>query len=251
MNHSPWDPPVGEGSSDSNLHRGEFSVGFIVLAWLGAYLLATLFAIAFQLLSGSKELTGDKAPTWAFAVVALALWIPNVAMLVFVSGQRGTGSFRHDFSFSFRGRDLIGIPIGVASQLVLVGLVTWPFREIFPGAYSNNDIDKRATNLVDAAHGYWIVLLVMIVTIGAPVVEELVFRGFIQGGLQQRFRQTTALIIGAVWFTIVHANPIEFPGLFAFGIVLGICFIKTKRLGMSVWAHVAFNATALLLVIIQ
>lgn len=251
MNHSPWGPPVGEGSSDSNLPRGGFSVGYIILAWISAYLLATLFAVAFQLLAGSSDLTGDTAPTWAFTVVAFALWIPNMAMLVFVSGRRGTGNFRHDFAFWFRRRDLLGIPIGIVSQLLLVGIVTWPFRQVFPEAYANNEIDKRATNLVDAAHGYWIILLALIVTIGAPVVEELVFRGFIQGGLQLRFRQTTALIASAVWFTLVHANPIEFPGLFAFGIVLGICFMKTKRLGMSVWAHVAFNATALLFVIIQ
>jgi hypothetical protein len=251
MNHSPWGPPVGKGLSESNLQRGEFSVGYIVLAWLSAYLLATLLAVAFQLLVGSKDLTGDSAPTWVFAIAAFALWIPNVAMLVIVSSRRGTGNFRHDFSFWFRGRDFLGIPIGIASQLILVGIVTWPFRQMFPGAFSNNNIDKRATNLVDAAHGYWIVMLAVIVTIGAPVVEELVFRGFIQGGMQQRFRQTTALLVGAIWFTIIHGNPIEFPGLFAFGIVLGFCFMKTKRLGMSVLAHVAFNATALLLVMIQ
>ncbi len=251
MNHTPWGPPVGKGLPDSNFQSGEFSVGYIVVAWLSAYLLATLFAVAFQLLVGSTDITGDNAPTWAFAVAAFALWVPNLAMLVIVSNRRGTGNFRRDFSFLFRGRDFLGIPIGIASQLLLVGIVTWPFRQMFPDAYSNNNIDKRATNLVDAAHGFWIVLLAMIVMIGAPIIEEIVFRGFIQGGMQKRFHQITALVIGAIWFTVVHANPIEFPGLFAFAVVLGICFMKTKRLGMSVWAHVAFNATALLLVIIQ
>jgi membrane protease YdiL (CAAX protease family) len=41
---------------------------------------------------------------------------------------------------------------------------------------------------------------------------------------------------------------VEFPGLFAFAIVLGSCFHFTKRLGMSVVAHVAFNATGLIFV---
>lgn len=251
MNHSPWGPPVGKGVSDSTRQPGKLSVGFIVVAWLGSYLLATVFAVAIQLLLNSGDSAGDNAPTWVFALSALALWIPNVAMLVFVSNRRGTGYFRQDFSFRFSGRDLLGIPIGVVSQLLLVGIVTWPFRRVFPGAYAEDTIDKRATNLVDAANGFWIVLLVVIVTVGAPIIEELVFRGFIQGGMQQRFHQITALLIGATWFTIVHVRLIEFPGLFAFAIVLGLCFMKTKRLGMSVWAHVAFNATALLLVIIQ
>lgn len=251
MSHSPWGPPVGKGSSDFTRQRGEFSFGYIVLAWLASYFLATLLAVAVQLFVGSEDLTGVNAPTWKFALATIALWVPNVAMLVIVSRRRGTGDFIRDFSFRFSRRDLLGIPIGIASQLLLVGVVTWPFRQVFPDEFSSEKIDKRATNLVDAAHGYWIVLLTLIVALGAPVVEELVFRGFIQGGLQQRFRQTTALLIGAMWFTIVHVDPIEFPGLFAFAIVLGLCFMKTKRLGMSVWAHVTFNATAILLVIIQ
>lgn len=251
MSHSPWGPPGGEGFSSSNRWRGEISVGYIVLAWLGAYVVATAFAVAVQLFVGSEDLAGDSAPTWAFALAAIALWVPNMAMLVFVSHRRGTGNFNHDFSFRFKRRDLLGIPIGIASQLLLVGVVTWPFRQMFPDSFSNHNIDKRATNLVDAAHGYWIVLLVMIVAIGAPVVEELVFRGFIQGRMEHRFRPATSLLIGAMWFTVVHVNPIEFPGLFAFAIVLGLCFMKTKRLGMSVWAHIAFNATAILLVIVQ
>lgn len=251
MNISPWGPPVGEGVSGAPRQRSGFGVGFIFLAWLGSYLLATVLTAVVQLLVDSGDLTGDSAPTWAFALVAIALWVPNLAMLVIVSRRRGTGNFRHDFSFRFNRRDLFGIPIGIASQLLLVGIVTWPFRQLFPGPFSVDNIDKRATGLVDAAHGYWIILLTMIVVIGAPVVEELVFRGFIQGGLQQRFRQITALVIGAVWFTIVHLNPVEFPGLFAFAIVLGLCFMKTQRLGMSIWAHVAFNATALILVIVK
>jgi membrane protease YdiL (CAAX protease family) len=36
--------------------------------------------------------------------------------------------------------------------------------------------------------------------------------------------------------------------LFAFGLVVGICFMRTGRLGMSILVHVGFNATGLLLV---
>ena len=42
---------------------------------------------------------------------------PQRAMLAFVSAPSGSGDFRRDFSFRFIGRDLIGIPIGIASQL--------------------------------------------------------------------------------------------------------------------------------------
>jgi membrane protease YdiL (CAAX protease family) len=36
--------------------------------------------------------------------------------------------------------------------------------------------------------------------------------------------------------------------LFVFGLILGVCALRTRRLGMSILAHMAFNATGLLLV---
>jgi membrane protease YdiL (CAAX protease family) len=102
--------------------------------------------------------------------------------------------------------------------------------------------------LVDAAQGAWFIVLFVVVVIGAPLVEELVYRGFIQGGLQTRIGSTWALIFTSVWFTVVHLEPVEFPGLFAIAVVLGLCYRQTQRLGLSIVTHLAFNATGLLLV---
>ena len=52
-----------------------------------------------------------------------------------------------------------------------------------------------------------------------------------------------------IWhITEVHLEPIEFPGLFAFALVLGFCYRRTQRVGLSMVTHLAFNATGLLLV---
>ena len=48
-------------------------------------------------------------------------------------------------------------------------------------------------------------------------------------------------------FALVHFRPIEYPGLFVFGLILGACALRTGRLGMPILAHVAFNATGLVL----
>jgi membrane protease YdiL (CAAX protease family) len=62
---------------------------------------------------------------------------------------------------------------------------------------------------------------------------------------------TVALLVAAVWFTAIHLTPVEYPGLFAFALVLGLAFHVTKRLGMPIVAHMAFNATGLILVSLQ
>jgi membrane protease YdiL (CAAX protease family) len=56
------------------------------------------------------------------------------------------------------------------------------------------------------------------------------------------------LIIASVWFAAVHLQLAEFPGLFAFALVLGLCFVRTNRIGMSIVAHVSFNASALVVI---
>jgi membrane protease YdiL (CAAX protease family) len=45
-------------------------------------------------------------------------------------------------------------------------------------------------------------------------------------------------------------QPVEFPGLFAFALVLGWARYSTARIGMSIVTHMAFNATGLALVVL-
>ena len=190
-------------------------------------------------------------PVWVIALSALALWVPFVAMLVIFSQQFGTKNFVRDYFFKFRWVDLLGVPLGVASQLVLVNLVYWPLREFFPDTFSSEQIEDRARDLYERADGPWLIVLVVIVVIGAPFVEELVYRGFIHGTLRSTMNSAVALVVAAMWFTAIHLAPVEYPGLFAFALVLGLSFHVTKRLGMPIVAHMAFNATGLILVSLQ
>ena len=75
-------------------------------------------------------------------------------------------------------------------------------------------------------------------------VEELVYRGLLQRAFVAPASATSAaVLIVAVWFALIHFRPVEYPGLFVFGLVLGACAVATGRLGMSIAAHVAFNVT--------
>jgi membrane protease YdiL (CAAX protease family) len=197
--------------------------------------------------SGSDTKATDNPTTLVLALSALGLWLPFIFMLRWVARRAGT-DLRTYFGLRFIKIDLWGIPLGVFSQVVLMNVINWPLNKWWPDTFNPQRVETRARDMVDTAHGAWFIVLFVVVVIGAPLVEELVYRGFIQGGLQTRIGSTWALIITAAWFTIVHMEPIEFPGLFAFAIVLGLCYRRTQRLGLSVITHLAFNATGLLLV---
>jgi membrane protease YdiL (CAAX protease family) len=74
------------------------------------------------------------------------------------------------------------------------------------------------------------------------------YRGFIQRSITAQIGQIQALIATAIWFAAVHLQIVEFPGLFCFALVLGYLTLKTGTIGSSIYAHVAFNATGLLLI---
>lgn len=189
--------------------------------------------------------SADVVPTWVLALSALTLWGPYIGVLLWVSKRQGSGNFAQDFAIRFQAKDLWGIPLGIASQLLLVVLVTLPFQLMFPSLFNKEAVEKRANDLFDAAQGAWIVLLFVIVVICAPLVEEIVYRGFIQHNLAVAYGARISLLLASFWFAVVHLQLAEFPGLFAFALVLGLCFSRTKRLGLSIVTHVSFNATAL------
>lgn len=211
--------------------------------WSLTYLFANICGLA--LISVLGYTGADSVPTWVLALSALTLWGPYIGVLLWVSKRHGSGSFVQDFAIRFQAKDLWGIPLGMASQLLLVVLVTLPFQLLFPSLFNKEAVEKRANELFDAAQGGWIVLLVVVVVICAPLVEEIVYRGFIQHNLAVAYGARTSLLLASFWFAAVHLQLAEFPGLFAFALVLGLCFSQTKRLGLSIVTHVSFNATAL------
>ena len=189
--------------------------------------------------------SADIVPTWVLALSALTLWGPYIGVLLWVSKRQGSGNFAQDFALRFQAKDLWGIPLGIASQLLLVVLVMLPFQWLFPSLFNKEAVERRANDLFDAAQGGWIVLLIVVVVICAPLVEEIVYRGFIQHNLAVAYGARISLLLASFWFAAVHLQLAEFPGLFAFALVLGLCFSRTKRLGLSIVTHVSFNATAL------
>ena len=246
MNRSPWPPPAGDPVPSRTSGIG---IAAVFAGWVLAYLLAVVLGAALLGWAGLAE--GESMPPWLVLCSSLVLWIPQLGMVWLVANRLGSGRMRDDFGIRFSVRDLWGIPIGIASQFILVNLVMLPLRLAFPERFSVEEVERRARELVEGTNGWWWIAIVFVVVIGAPAVEELVYRGFIQGSLQERVAPIVALLIAAAWFTVVHLQPVEFPGLFAFALVLGWCRMKTGNIGMAWVAHVAFNAAGLALVIIS
>ena len=222
------------------------TVAIATTIWLLTWLFGNLVGGA--ILAAAGRSGGGSQPVWVNVVGAASLWVPMLAGLWFVSRRDGAGSFVTDFRLRFQPIDVLGVPIGVLCQLVLLRLAYWPLERWWPGMFGRERVERTARELSDPASGGWLVVLILVVVVGAPLVEELMYRGLLQGAFTRRFDDGLAVAVVAAWFAVIHFHPVEYPGLFLFGLVLGICALRTRRLGMGILAHMAFNGTGLVLV---
>jgi membrane protease YdiL (CAAX protease family) len=217
-----------------------------VFTFVGAWLVAQILSAIVLAILGGGESASD-TPFGVLAIALLAGWSAYLAGMWVASDKAGSGHPVDDYGIAFAPIDALGLGIGVLSQLVLVKVVYLPLEQIWPETFTDDRLQENAKELIDRAGGAATVLLFVIVAFGAPVVEELFYRGLLQRALAARFNDGLVVVGVAFVFALVHFRAVEYPGLFAFGLVLGVTAIRTDRLGMPILTHIGFNVTGLLL----
>ena len=76
----------------------------------------------------------------------------------------------------------------------------------------------------------------------APVSEEFIFRGILLHRWTAKWGVTPALLISALLFAVLHANII---GLFVFGVIMSLLYIKTRTLIVPIICHSLNNFAAI------
>jgi len=85
------------------------------------------------------------------------------------------------------------------------------------------------------------------IAIMAPLVEELLFRGAIQGYmLRKGMKPLHAILIASAIFGIVHMNPIQIPFAFAIGLIFGWLYYRTGSVVPGIIGHFINNSIACL-----
>jgi membrane protease YdiL (CAAX protease family) len=225
-----------------------FQAGHAFAAWLISAFVAFSGQIAILSATGYLDAPRDDWPLWLDGVLLVPLWASLLVSTIVISNRWGTGSLRNDYGLRFRTFDLLGIPIGIATQLVLIPALYVPLKLLFN--FSTSELNRPARNLTDrAGSSVEVVVLVLMVVVGAPIIEELFFRGLLMRSIQARWNDGLALVVSSVFFALVHLQVVQFAGLVLFGLIAGTCAQRTGRLGMSILAHAAFNGTAVLMLL--
>jgi membrane protease YdiL (CAAX protease family) len=244
--------------------KPRYGGGALVIAFLGAQLLSSLAYMLvnstgkydFNAPAGVGAAVGQAAgqfsqqqpfsisvppPLWVTALMQIPLWLGLAAIPIWFAVKKGRGVVA-DLGLRMKMIDIpIGLAIGVACQLIMVPLVYLILRPLL----GVKDISAAARELTDrATDPLSIVLVFLIVGIGAPIAEEIYFRGMAQRIFGRRLSPAWAIVAAAAFFAATHLQPLQFPALFVFGGILGFMAWRSGRLGPAIWAHLGFNVVA-------
>ena len=90
--------------------------------------------------------------------------------------------------------------------------------------------------------GYFVVGLL------APLAEELVFRGAVlRALLRWKSNPWVGIVISALLFALIHANPVQMPHAFLVGLLLGWMYYRTDSIVPGVVFHWVNNTVAYVL----
>lgn len=142
-----------------------------------------------------------------------------------------------------------GALAGVVTSLAVVPLLYVVVHRL--AGTTAADLERPARLLADRADtGLGVALLVLSTCVAAPLVEETLYRGVLLPALGS-LGTTSAVVASAVVFAAAHLQLLQFPGLVAIGLVLGVLRVVTGALVAPVAAHVGFNVTAVVVLLTQ
>lgn len=101
----------------------------------------------------------------------------------------------------------------------------------------------------------WTWVIIFSAIFGAAIIEELIFRAFVQTALLRMMGSTwLAVIITSAVFALVHTSGDAVPwhavpALFVLGLAIGVAYERFKGLGVPIAMHAGFNAINIALVL--
>lgn len=99
------------------------------------------------------------------------------------------------------------------------------------------------------------IMIVFVAVVIAPLLEEMMFRGFVQTTIRSYFNTRNnawpAIAASSVFFAIMHADPGHWPTLFVLGVCLGYSYEKSGSLFRPIFIHFLFNTYSIAAVLLM
>lgn len=218
------------------LAQGLGAISAKAIVGLGPTDVHTLRGIALLLLGG---VVGATVGAWAIA--AAMPWVRRVLGLLpdrrsIIAGAAGS---------------LLIIPLVLAVSALTVLVIQWVGgRPPDPIAHDTLRYIAQGPR-GDTAHWWWLAAIVLV--LGIPAVEELIYRGLVQSAIRMGSGSNwLAIMATSALFAVAHARivtPEALPTLLVLSVGLGILYERSGHLAAPILVHAAFNAANIALAV--
>jgi uncharacterized protein len=210
---------------DENLVFPTWGMGDATIALVGAA--ATGVIVGFVLM----QLHIDPANGWGLIISFVTPWIFLIGWPVFATLTKGNGP-KLDLGLAAASQHRrLGVIAGLGSlggALAVAFVITKLFG---PLSSTAGDVGK-------SQHGVVLIVFVLLAMFGAPIAEEIAFRGMLYGALSKAYiPQWAVVVITAAVFALFHFEPKRFLVLFVIGLVLGEVRRRTGSTVAAIIAH--------------
>ena len=131
--------------------------------------------------------------------------------------------------FDLRDGWLLWALIGILGGLVGVGLTAYAVSLLNPpGSESTGTAEAVASILTSDPKAF--ISIFTVTSLLAPVLEEIIFRGFVLTTLTKWLPTPTAVFVSAGFFGAAHLSSHDFAQLTALGVILGLTYSRTQNL---------------------
>ena len=136
------------------------------------------------------------------------------------------------FAFLFFFLARVAAIVGVYLNLILSG----------NSQTSNDSAIQGLGGMMSSQHIFFALLFVVTIAFIAPIMEELIFRGFGTAFFFKNNQKVLAAIVTSVVFTLPHITQLtEFPIYFALGLILYLSYARRGNIKDSMLVHFLNN----------
>lgn len=212
------------------MHRRMYPNAVDLLAVVGILLLC-------EQLSGIVAFVLKRFTHWDETLNMLVAYVVKMgAAIAFVAVQQRARQVTSSLWRS-KGRRVSAPLILWGLVLIFVtGIVIEPLLDLFPDVYLDQLNQTIGT-------GGWAILMTVVL---APIMEETLFRGLIQGAITERDGATRGILLSALLFGVIHFIPQQVINAFLVGIILGYIYFRTRSLITVMLLHALNNGVAYL-----
>lgn len=208
-----------------------------------------LFALGWQFANPDKEFDYSLLDSWQILGVNILIGVMTLLVMAFFIRRSGGKYKQLGFQkFSLFSKSNLKKLFGVFGTYIVVSTLAFMLMGLFVNEATLEQTQDTGYNSVA---GWGELLPVFLgLTIVAPVVEELLFRGFMFKGLRKKLTFWPSAIISSLLFAVLHLQLNV--GVNVFFMALGACWLleKTGSIYSSLALHMLKNLIAFALIFV-